>query len=364
MAEESDAGSADRRATWVALRTLRQRPTVVGRTSDGRTVFEVRSVRLVLGAGAPYFHKLVQCAKCGCELTGPAVLTPADLDQPTNARVCDLCVRSAVPAYRSPEKRPQEPSAAPAPPRDAVAEEPEAAGPVDDERVALVDARLAEMTARLAALAGIDERVRRLSQRVDDVLKDQQGQLGVLAASLGHVRERLATEVQAGMAAATVDGERGRVQAALAEGLASLEHRIEVQASALTDLMDGLRADFEKALEGAMHQVLMATAEPLRDLERSREEIQATLAVLQRQVVEGDLRGRALEERLDGSIERLTDLVTPLTRPSGVHRSGQSGGEPVEGGLLAGLDWQLREAEGRLAQHLRASQEDAAPASR
>ena len=363
MAEESDAGSPDRRAIWVALRTLRQRPTVVGHTSDGKTVFEIRSVRLVLGAGAPYFHRLLQCAKCGGELTGPAVLTPADLDQPTNPRICDRCVRTAVPAYRASEKRPQEPIAAPAPQPDPVAEEPQAAEPAEDDRVAVVDARLAEMTARLAALAGIDERVRRLSRRVGDVLEDHRGQLGVLAASVGQVQERLAAEVQAGMAA-TVDGERGRVQAALDEGLASLEHRIEVQASALTDLADGLRGDFEKALEGAMHQVLMATAEPIRDLERSREEIQATLAALQRQVAEGDLRGRALEERLDGSIERLTDPLPPVMRPPGVRRSGQSAGEPVEGGLLAGLDWQLREAEGRLAQHLRASQEDAAPASR
>jgi hypothetical protein len=83
MAEELDS-APDRRASWVALRTLRQRPTVVGRTDTGETVYDIRSVRVVLPAGAAHFHRLVPCARCGRDVRGTALVSSADLDHAQN----------------------------------------------------------------------------------------------------------------------------------------------------------------------------------------------------------------------------------------------------------------------------------------
>ncbi|MDQ4069819.1 MAG: hypothetical protein M3203_10180, partial [Actinomycetota bacterium] len=70
MPETSDHSALHRRATWVGLRTLRQRPKMVGDARSGEPVFEVRSVRLVLREGASHFSRLTECSKCGREVPG------------------------------------------------------------------------------------------------------------------------------------------------------------------------------------------------------------------------------------------------------------------------------------------------------
>lgn len=129
--------SPDRRATWVALRTLRQRPTVVGRTERGEPVYEIRSVRLVLGPGAGHFNRLVQCAKCGREVAGAPVLAPAELDRAANPVFCERCARTAAPVVPDP-----------LPAADSVPV-PETEPTPAPDRLAAVEAELAETRAQL-----------------------------------------------------------------------------------------------------------------------------------------------------------------------------------------------------------------------
>ena len=86
------------RANWVALRTLRQVPRLIGRTRADASIFEIRSVRVVLHDEALHFTRLVPCAKCGEEVSGTAVLSPADLDHRASAVICKDCAGTASPA--------------------------------------------------------------------------------------------------------------------------------------------------------------------------------------------------------------------------------------------------------------------------
>jgi uncharacterized phage infection (PIP) family protein YhgE len=102
----------------------------------------VRSVRLVLRGDAAHFNRLAVCTKCGREVPGRAVLSPADLDHPAQAVVCNDCVDAATePAWSGP----------PAPPAEPV--------PVDEP--ALMDAQL-EMNREL------EELVEELGEAVDE----------------------------------------------------------------------------------------------------------------------------------------------------------------------------------------------------
>ena len=83
MAEGSKTGPRRyNRATWVALRTLRQLPKVVGETSAGDPIVEVRSVRLVLRAGAHHFSRVTTCSRCGREVPGHRCSGPATSTTP------------------------------------------------------------------------------------------------------------------------------------------------------------------------------------------------------------------------------------------------------------------------------------------
>ena len=99
---EGERAPTDRHATWVALRTFHLRPTVVGRTERGETVYEVRAVRLLLPPGSSHFKRLVQCAKCQVDMGGAPVLSPDDLDRQPNPFFCGTCVRPAPPAVEPP----------------------------------------------------------------------------------------------------------------------------------------------------------------------------------------------------------------------------------------------------------------------
>jgi hypothetical protein len=95
MTEATDRGSDPRRATWVALRTLHERPRLVGRTTGGEPIYDVRAVRLVLNPGGSAFRRLIQCSRCGKDMSGPAVSTPADLDRPAASQICRDCITAA-----------------------------------------------------------------------------------------------------------------------------------------------------------------------------------------------------------------------------------------------------------------------------
>jgi len=96
MAVAPDPLMPDRRATWVGLRTLRRRPTVVGRTNGGEPVFAINSVRLVLQGDATYFNRFDTCSRCGGDVPGALVTTPAQLSHPSHRVISSKCVRSAT----------------------------------------------------------------------------------------------------------------------------------------------------------------------------------------------------------------------------------------------------------------------------
>lgn len=88
-----EASQRQRRVNWVGLRTMRQRPKLVGATDDGEPIYEVRAVRLVLLGTSPHFTRLAPCSRCGRELPGAPVLTPADLDIELRPMICADCIR-------------------------------------------------------------------------------------------------------------------------------------------------------------------------------------------------------------------------------------------------------------------------------
>ena len=130
------------RANWVALRTLRQLPKVVGETSAGEPIVEVRSVRLVLREGAAHFSRMATCSKCGREVPGAAILSPSDLDHPPHPVICRHCVRTASAPVLRPERRPVK--VVPEPRPEPQTESPSGAAP-EDSRLAALDARLSEL---------------------------------------------------------------------------------------------------------------------------------------------------------------------------------------------------------------------------
>lgn len=103
MPDSSGAGpKRHNRANWVALRTLRQLPKIVGETGTGEPIFEVRSVRLLLHGDANHFSRMAACAKCGREVPGAPVLTAADLEHSPNPVICRTCVKNATaPAFNA-----------------------------------------------------------------------------------------------------------------------------------------------------------------------------------------------------------------------------------------------------------------------
>ena len=80
------------RANWVALRTLRQVPKVVGKTERGDPIFEVRNVRMLLPSPATHFSRLVTCMNCAREVAGLPVLSAADLNHAPGPFLCADCV--------------------------------------------------------------------------------------------------------------------------------------------------------------------------------------------------------------------------------------------------------------------------------
>ena len=153
MAESSHHTARQRRDTWVGLRTLRQRPKVVGETPSGEPVFEVGPLRLVLRDEAGYFSRLTECSKCGREVPGPPVMSPADLDRPAHSVICKDCVRASVAASPlNPQTRPAkaEPPGPGPPPPATEGRAPAAPQPVDDVRLAALEVQLEATVSRLA----------------------------------------------------------------------------------------------------------------------------------------------------------------------------------------------------------------------
>lgn len=162
MIELWDEAALQKRATRVALRTMRQRTRVVGHTEWGEPIFEVRSVPLLLRRDASYFNRLVECAGCGRSLPGDPVFAPSDLARESRPLVCTECDEAPVEAW-SPEHATGEldhpadedllVEAGPEPEPEYEAE-PAASGPLGhDDRLLAVEAEMQRLSAVVAELA-------------------------------------------------------------------------------------------------------------------------------------------------------------------------------------------------------------------
>ena len=318
MSEEIDRGSSERQATWVALRTMRQRPTVVGRTDEGFTVYEIRSVRLVLTPGSAHFRRLVPCAKCGRDVPGSSVLSPVDLDRPANPVFCDRCAQSSgLPRpeiHRETEDPPAQvpPRAAPPVARGEPSREPE---PDHGRRLATVEAQLAKVMSKRPSPVDAGD-LRRLSEQAADVLRGQNAELAKVSASVAEVRAEMRELGESNRALARVQGDLDQrmaeltadveahpgadIETALARELvdvrASLAAMIDAMAqplhAALAEGLDHLRSeiaalhkriDDESAARSEMRELAesdRALAQVQGDLDQKVSELAAQLAAL------------------------------------------------------------------------------------
>lgn len=303
--DDDDRASADRRAHWVALRTLHQRPTVVGRTDDGATVYEVRSVRLVLGPSSGHFSRLLPCARCGRDAVGSAVSSTTDLDRVPNSVFCRRCARSGGPAAPA--------RAGPGP-----------AGPA-----------LEEAGAETLRLAQPDPAPARAQDEGDERLVELAAQVGALAAGLDELRAEVAES----------------------------DARARSEVAAMAELMAAQRAELAQARHDAVQAALAALAEPLGSLAKAHDELEQRLGNLglagepvQSQVeslwaaVEaGRSHLEALEQRIDASLRRLTRVVGAQAGGAPEGRRRPPAPRPDRPNPLDALDAQLRGAEERLA---------------
>jgi septal ring factor EnvC (AmiA/AmiB activator) len=397
MADSKNDVAQQRRAGWVGLRTLRQRPKVVDHTAAGDPVYEVRSVRLLLRPDASHFNRLVQCAKCGRDVPGPPVLDAASLEHPVNAVICKSCVQaSAIATARQPDSIVA--NAGPAPqavPRPevtrsvpAVADgggdgrlstletqlravvrqvrelaEGDRSGSVDDgqaeERVQAqvheaVRAELAGLRAELAAVR--DAEAPQVAALADQIRRD----FGAMAEALQGQRRDLSTLVAMVDEARTEVARLGRSNAELAASQAALDQHVaelseQVAAAPVTeervpaDLSPLVRAVEE--LSQARGQIDDRVDVLVREAAEQRARMEALLAA-----VDGGARHlQEVEQRMRDDVDRLTGLLEGQRRglqsvlSSASDSTMASVGDPDGDDLLDVLERQLLEAERRLA---------------
>ena len=356
----SPAPRRQNRVNWIGLRTLRQLPKVVGETSTGEPIVEVRSVRLVLREGAAHFSRMATCSKCGREVPGAPVLSPGDLDHPPHPVICRDCVRTAAPVLH-PDRRSvpgaPEPEAA-----EAAVPEP---GPTDAERdradsEKALDERMEATRTELRSLAA--QELARVREDVDRMMKGVVARLGLTSATDPGRLQALETRIETEVA---------QLRAALDEQAA----RAASSADAFTlgeELVDGreeLRRDVESRLQQLGHAFDAATAGAaahaarveeelgrridawtergapqarwLDDLEARVGQLQGTLDAQAARTAANGEKLAVLERQLD---ERTTSLVDRLDR-----QAERSRRPAPDTGRLHALEQRLDEAMERLA---------------
>ncbi len=397
--------SPDRRASWVALRTLRQRPKVVDHTAAGEPIYEVQSVRLVLREDDSHFNRLVKCSRCGNEVVGSHVHTAADL-KPSHSVICKDCSQFATrPAERAIRPDP------PAPPPPVVAPVEAVAVPVshtvDSRRMAAVEGQLRVLTNRVASVgkesaaraAELEGHLRKSVGELAEQVQNERTERAAVNAALAEMRADMDRIAQSGreLARGQLDLTRGLTELAeqtsalpASEAVADVvDQRIRLVTNGIERSMDvalteGLaqaraqgtaREDQLReemmALELAVTQRNDVTGQALQELHSARDRLEERLDDLATQVADGQARVDALTSSLDAtvsqfhvreqtlseSVKRLTGLLedrmdaldagTATSAPA----PASGGGHPGSGGLLDSLERQLRNAERRMAQH-------------
>jgi hypothetical protein len=323
MAESpNDASSRQRRANWVGLRTLRQRPKAVGETADGETVYEVRSVRLMLDGSGAHFVRVATCSRCGQELAGNPVLTPLDLDRPVRPVICTDCIRQAgVSTVWDAEGVEPVPLPPPAP--------PPADWVVDDKQVARVDA--------------MERHLRAVTDRINE--------LGRVARAQQSEAKARAEQEEA--AAAALREEVAALRAALDDARRQQAEREEAAAAALRQELASVRAALDEVRAQSAGQEPGAggqadVARLLQQLETQSAELARLAAAVadSRTIVEASAGAtRELARSHDALDRRLTEAVTRFSAPPA---------DPPAVDVDAAVASRVAEAEGRLSHQVAA----------
>lgn len=403
MAESPSPAPQQRRANWVGLRTVRQRPKLVDHTGGGMPVYEIRSVRLVLVGDAAHFNRLVPCSKCGTDVPGPPVLSAADLDRPSHSVICKDCVRASgvsqpAHAVRPAAPRPEPPPEievviapeTPAPPPEsteaepAPAPEPVAVPVVDEDRLAAMEDQLRAALLRIAELADV-QRMESIRRTKGDEAVQAQVQ-AALVEGLAELRAEVlawaeATAARLTALEASVRGTVDHVRAELARVGTSTEElaaRVSAQAagtSAAIEAAHGGLASLEVAMDERVRQEVAAIAPAVDDLTRARDRVAAEVDRLVHHAAATDARVEALTSSADMGVSglhalehRMQDAVHRLAKEIEAHRRSlqeqdvsppavavsppgerATAAEAGSADLLDALERQLREAETRLS---------------
>ena len=361
MSEAPGRAEDQKRATWVALRTLRQRPKIVDQGANGEPIFEVRSVRLILGDKADHFNRLAECSKCGREVPGSPVLSQSDLTRLSHSVICTECVRTATVSSLGIDPTPLQDAAPlaslPAEAMNQPTSEP--VGPaVDDGRIVALESQLGAVLTlltdladvqrtesvqrreaddalqshfRAALLQGLDDvrpqvasatkgepssvdaleaRVRQSFAGVVELVQSQRSELGALGAALAETRSELGAVAESNQAlAARLDDVASRLSAHPTPGglVEAFRDEIAEVGSRLAGSLDAQRAD----LQAALTEGLTAARLEFATLEQ---ELQGSVSALS-EVVEAqrDELETALGNRLSQEIAAVVDKVQQLT---------------------------------------------------
>ena len=367
-----------KRATWVALRTFRQRPRIVDHSQKGEPIYEVGSARLVFSESGDHFNRLTACSNCGREGVGARVRTQADLSRSGHSVICKDCVRAGSGSS---------PDGGPAPAEQAQPSAPGASQPAprgaDEERVAALESRLASVLSRLddlteaqrsesgrhlaaaeamraemhAALddvrlppavstegdpAQVNALEARVSKSFSAVVEFTEGKLGALAIGLAETRSELATaqaetdrrlvEITTWISAQpspeslleAFRGERTEVESGLAQSADAQRAELDALTKGLAEARLGI-ASLEQQLrasEAALTQLVEAQREEARNAvgDQVRQEVASLVRAAEelaqaREVVEGKLDG-VVETALDTEV-RVNALATSVDAGAG-----------------------------------------------
>jgi hypothetical protein len=301
--EPSNQASVQRRANWVGVRTLRQRPKPAGTTADGEQVYEIRFVRLVLRGLSPHFNRLAPCARCGKEMAGAPVLSVADLERPLRPMICTDCVRDTGVSTvwdASPARPPAdvaEELALPADP-DPV---PPAVAPRDDARLETFERHLRSVTTRVNELGQTLRAERAASDERRRAEED-------VRASLARLREQVAATAGVGD---RVDAQRAEV-AAVVSAVSEIRSELHRLSDANRELVRGLQA-LEQRLAEAPPPAPAVEPEELAAVVASQDELRGRIAELEARpsppgVDTSDVE-RLVTTRLAESEGRLSDQI-------------------------------------------------------
>lgn len=316
----NQASSGQRRANWVALRTLRQLPKAVGETAGGEPVYEVRAVRLLLDGKAGNFVRLAECSRCGRQLPGAPVLTGADLDRPLRPMTCSDCIRSAGGSTVGEPEAGELAGERPAPAAPAVpgpepnhTERPAAAaaGAAKPERLEVLEGHLRAVTDRVNELGRVarahQAEIKERAQRDEATAGAWRDELAALRAAADETRAELSRLAEAQAQAGAERGaeapaaEGGAALAQLHEEVAQLARLVEAQRGEVVGFVADVGDTQAATASLAAAQDALAEAVARFDLSKVEELIATRLA---------DVEGRPPSEV---DLSKVEGLITART---------------------------------------------------